>query len=126
MTEKDFTDKIRRRNVWLSVCAFGVLLVALLGAWGALRIMETSIIQGEWVKIFMIVIFLLLLTAGATWALRGSQRHDLYTVVTGMSVTQLRRFKGELEDVIEALEGELQQEQAREGKIRKMRRSEQA
>jgi len=118
MTEKDFTDKIRRRNVWLSVCAFGVLLVALLGAWGALRIMETSIIQGEWIKIFMIVIFLLLLTAGSTWALRGSQRHDLYTVVTGMSVTQLRRFKGELEDVIEALEGELQQEQAREGKGR--------
>ncbi len=118
MTEKDFTDRIRRQNIWLSLCAFVVLLVVLMGAWGALRIMEESILQGEWIKIFMIVIFLLLLTAGVTWALRGSQRHDLYTVVTGMSVTQLRRFRGEIDDVIEALEGELQQEETRERKIR--------
>jgi len=121
MTEKDFTNKLRRQNFWLSLCAFGVLLVGLVGAFGALKIMETSIRPGEWIKIFMIVVFLLLLTAGSTWALRGSQRHDLYTVVTGMSVTQLRRFRGEIDNVIEALEGEMEQEQAREGKIRKMR-----
>ena len=118
MTEKDFTDKIRRQNIWLSLCTFVVLLVVLVGAWGALRIMEESIYPGEWIKIFMIVIFLLLLTAGVTWALRGSQRHDLYTVVTGMSVTQLKRFRGEIDDVIEQIEGELQAEQIREGNIR--------
>ncbi len=115
MTEKDFTDRIRRQNIWLSLCAFAVLLVILIGAWGALRIMEESILQGEWIKIFMIVIFLLLLTAGVTWALRGSQRHDLYTVVTGMSVTQLKRFRGEIDDVIEQIEDELQQEGKKNG-----------
>lgn len=120
MTEKDFTEKIRRQNIWLSLCAFAVLLAVLVSAWGALKIMEESIRFGEWVKIFMIVVFLLLLTAGVTWALRGSQRHDLYTVVTGMSVTQLKRFRGEIDDVIEVLEGEMQQEKAREAKIRKM------
>ena len=118
MTEKDFTDKIRRQNIWLSLCTFIVLLVVLVGAWGALRIMEESILPGEWIKIFMIVIFLLFLTTGSTWALRGSQRHDLYTVVTGMSVTQLKRFRGEIDDVIEQIEGELQAEQIREGNIR--------
>lgn len=117
MTEKDFTDKIRRQNIWLSLCAFTVLLVVLIGAWGALSIMEESVRPGEWIKIFMIVIFLLLLTAGITWALRGSQRHDLYTVVTGMSVTQLKRFRGEIDNVIEALEGEMQTEQPRARKI---------
>jgi hypothetical protein len=54
--------------------------------------------------------------------LRGSQRQDLYTVVTAMSVTQLKRFRGEIDDVIETLDEEIQHEDMREGKIRNMRR----
>jgi len=123
MTEKDFTDKIRRQNLWLAFGAICVVLMAAVGAFGALRIMEDCILPGSWEKIFMVVLFLLLLTAGVTWALRGSQRNDLYTVVTGMSVTQLKRFRGEIDDVVEKLEEDLQKETVREGKIRRIRRS---
>jgi len=104
--DNDFALKIRRENGFKALSAMGILfLVSILG-WGALSVFR-EVLTFE--RILVIFGILLLLACWATWSIRGAQRHDLYTVVCGSTITQLKRFRGELDDAIEKLELERSQ-----------------
>lgn len=105
--EKSFTEKMVRHNRWIVALAFLDLVVMVIASYTCLEVMRESIMVKHFNKIFMVTTLLVVIAIGFTWSLRGWQRHDLYSVVTGMSVTQLRRFRGELDDEIDKLGTEI-------------------
>lgn len=106
VVEQAFSRKVRRENVWRWCSAVFTLIICLaLLFWHLSLSTDAGMIDEEhvWYLYFVQGIIMVLCTA-ITWFIRDSQRHDLYTAVTGMSSMQLRRFCGELMDEIERIE----------------------
>jgi len=108
MTEQSFTQKIKRENLWRWLTAILSVPIGVLLIYGHLALLsDQGVIPWGYVRyVFFGQALILLLSCGVTWAMRDAQRHDLYTEVRRHSLTQLRRFRGEINDEIERLEVE--------------------
>ena len=119
--ERSFTEKIRRENRWKWITAMVTLVICGVLILGHLALASDRgmIMTSNLWYIFFVQALILILSTGVAWAMRDAQRHDLYTEVRKHSVSQLRRFRGEIDDEIERLE----QEDAEERDAKKLRKA---
>ena len=104
MTENEFDSMLRRRNLWLAIAALTSAIMGTLFLYGAL-VVHDVMRRGEWTLVYALLLVVLLSNV-STWLCATARRTDLYTIAAGNSLTQLRRYRGEIDNVIEALEGE--------------------
>jgi hypothetical protein len=121
MIERVFTEKINRENRWKWITAF-MAAVAGVGLTFSNLALTVGIQDPFFWQHFFFQGLIVLFACGVTWALRDAQRHDLYVQIRQHSVTQLRRFAGEIQDEIERLEVEQSQYQEQDRKIKKLER----
>jgi hypothetical protein len=120
MTEQAFSQKIRRENAWRWTTAVIATGLCVLLTYGHLCIaVDHGLLDnGARPYLFFVQALIIVLAAGVSWAMRDAQRQDLYVEVRRNSITQLRRFRGELDDEIHRLEAE-RSEGAKNGRRRK-------
>ena len=106
--ERAFSDKISRENRWRWITAASTVCVCMALTYAHLKIVQAGgMIEGQnfW-HVFFVQAMILLLSGGVSWAMRDAQRHDLYVEIRRHSLTQLKRFRGEIDDEIQALKEE--------------------
>jgi len=120
MTEKAFSEKIQRENRhrWIVAVLTGLVAVMLLVGYKLLScgtwierygfsepIYVLQLTDAFWRDVYVESI-IVLVAAGVAWVMRDTQRNDLVIEIRTKSLTQLRRFRGELDDEIQRLEEE--------------------
>ena len=112
MTEQSFSEKIRRENQWRFYSFVSSIILSLAFVFAFLGLMcDLEIIKSEhFLMLAFVHSMIIMMSGGFTWGMAIARRHDLYVQVRQHSLTQLRRFRGEIDDEIERLESELQEE----------------
>jgi len=108
MTEQSFSKKIRHENAWKWITATVTTVLCVLLVYGHLCLaVNQGLIENEnRPYLFFVQALIIVLASGVSWAMRDAQRHDLYVEIRRHSSTQLRRFRGEIDDEIQRLEAE--------------------
>ena len=108
MTEQSFSKKIKRDTQWKFYTAMGSMVFAIAFVFAFLGLMcDLEIIKSEHFLMLAFVLSMIVITCvGFTWGMASARRTDLYTEIRRHSLTQLRRFRGEIDDEIERLEVE--------------------
>ena len=107
MTEQSFSEKIRRENKWKAWTAVIAVVVALGFTFAHFAVfLPGGMYDNNFLSRIFVQGLIVILSSGVAWAMRDAQRHDLYIQVREHSLTQLRRFRGEIDDEIERLEAE--------------------
>ena len=106
MTENQFDHELRARNRWFAAAAIIAVLWGLLLLYGALSIHGVFDRGSAQPSLAYALMLVMLVSNIGTWMAATARRSDLYTIARGNSVTQLKRFRSEIDDVIELLDGE--------------------
>lgn len=104
MTENEFDRDLRRRNAWLAFAAIGAVVWGVMLLYGALAVHD--VLRNHHYTLAFALLLVVLVSNLGTWLAATARRQDLYTIARGSSVTQLKRFRSEIDDVIELLEND--------------------
>ena len=105
MSEKRFQRMIRRKTRTSITIVLLVLGVVVLGGYAVLRVFEFAL--GSFPVVFTIYLILSVVNVLTVWAFRGIGRQDdFYSIVREYSVSQLERFRSEIDNAIEELKAE--------------------
>ena len=104
MTDTQFSHVLHTRNLWLAIAGASATVVGTMLVYAALAVHDV-IARGQWTLVYTLLLATLLSNL-TTWLCATARRTDLYTIAAGNSLTQLRRYRGEIDNVIEALEEE--------------------
>ncbi len=106
MTENQFDRELRQRNRRLAWAAFAAAAWGLMLLYGALAIHGVILGPAAQPSLAYALVLVLIVSNVGTWLAATARRTDLYTIASGNSVTQLTRFRSEIDDVIELLAAE--------------------
>jgi len=106
VTENQFDRELRRRNMWYAIAALISIVWGVVLLYGALAVHDVPAVSTLTYALFLVV----MLSNMGTWLCATARRTDLYTIARGNSVTQLERFRVEIDNAIEMLKAEQKEE----------------